>query len=95
MVSEKVDDYAREAEAYLRSRGVRTALDLSSDKLGAKIRKARGMRYPYLAVIGGKEAEGRALALRRGNEELGAISLEQVADRLVAEGAFPRPAQKA
>lgn len=91
-VSEKVEDYAREAEAYLRSRGVRTAIDLSPDKLGAKIRSARGLRYPYLAVIGAKEAEGRLLALRRGNEELGAISLEQVADRLVAEGAFPRKA---
>jgi threonyl-tRNA synthetase len=91
-VSEKVEDYAREAEAYLRSRGVRTAIDLSPDKLGAKIRSARGMRYPYLAVIGAKEAEGRSLALRRGNEELGAIPLEQVADRLVTEGAFPRKA---
>ncbi len=89
-VSEKVEDYAREAEGFLRSRGVRTALDLSPDKLGAKIRSARGMRYPYLAVIGAKEAEGRTLALRRGNEELGALPLEQIADRLVDEGKFPR-----
>ncbi len=91
-VTDKVDDYAREAEAYLRSRGIRTAIDLSSDKLGAKIRNARGLRYPYLAVIGAKEAEGRALALRRGNEEFGALALEAVADRLVEEGKFPRKA---
>lgn len=93
-VTDTVDDYAREAEAYLRSRGIRTSIDLSGDKLGAKIRNARNLRLPYLAVIGAKEAEGRALALRRGNEDFGAIPLEQVADRLVAEGAFPRPAPK-
>jgi len=89
-VSEKVDGYAAEALAFLKSKGVRAIADLSPDKLGAKIRNARGMRYPYLAVVGAKEAETRSLALRRGNEELGAISLEDVAARLAAEGAFPR-----
>jgi threonyl-tRNA synthetase len=93
-VSEKVEDYAREALAYLKSRGVRVAMDLSADKLGAKIRNARNFRYPYLAVIGQKEAEGRALALRRGNEDFGAISLEEVANRIAAEGAFPRAPEK-
>ncbi|MGZ3418766.1 MAG: threonine--tRNA ligase [Polyangiales bacterium] len=92
-VSEKVDDYAKEAEAFLRSRGVRAVSDLSGDKLGAKIRNARNFRYPYLAVIGQKEAETRALALRRGNDDLGAISLEDVANRLLAEGQFPRKSQ--
>ncbi len=89
-VSEKVEEYAREALSFLRARGVRATADLGPDKLGAKIRSARTMRYPYLAVVGQKEAETRALALRRGGEDLGPIPLEQVAERLLAEGAFPR-----
>lgn len=93
-VSEKVEDYAREALALLRARGVRANLDLTSDKLGAKIRNARNHRYPYLAVIGQKEAETRSLALRRGNEDLGAISLDDFAAKIAAEAAFPRPQQK-
>ena len=93
-VTDKVDDYANEALAFLRSRGIRANIDLSNDKLGAKIRNARNHRYPYLAVIGQKEAENRALALRRGNEDLGAISLEDVANRISTEAAFPRPQQK-
>jgi threonyl-tRNA synthetase len=93
-VSEKVEAYAREAADVLRASGIRVAVDLGPDKLGAKIRSARGMRYPYLAVVGGKEAEGRALALRRGGEDLGPIPLETVVARLVAEGAFPRPAPR-
>jgi threonyl-tRNA synthetase len=93
-VTDKVDAYAEEALAYLKSRGIRANIDLSSDKLGAKIRNARNHRYPYLAVIGQKEADTRALALRRGNEEFGAIPLEDVANRIASEAAFPRPEQK-
>lgn len=93
-VTAQVDGYAEEALAYLRSRGIRANLDSGNDKLGAKIRNARNHRYPYLAVIGQKEAENRALALRRGNDDLGAISLEDVANRISTEAAFPRPQQK-
>ena len=89
-VSEKFDAYAREAIDFLRSGGVRVASDLGPDKLGAKIRNARGLRYPYLAVVGGKEAESRALALRRGGDDLGAMPLEEVAAKIVLEGQFPR-----
>jgi threonyl-tRNA synthetase len=90
-VTDKVDEYARDAIAHLKARGVRATIDLSSDKLGAKIRNARNRRIPYIAVIGQKEADGRALALRRGNDDLGAIGLEEVAQRLVDEGRLPRP----
>ncbi len=90
-VSEKVDAYAREALEYLRQQGIRVASDLGPDKLGAKIRNGRGMRYPYLAVVGGKEAESRALALRKGGDDLGPMPLEEVAKKILAEGAFPRP----
>ena len=89
-VSEKVDAYAREAVDFLRQQGVRVAMDLGPDKLGAKIRNARGLRYPYLAVVGGKEAESRALALRKGGDDLGAMPLEEVARKILAEGQFPR-----
>jgi threonyl-tRNA synthetase len=89
-VSEKVEGYAREAIEFLRERGVRVTSDLGPDKLGAKIRNARAFRYPYLAVVGGKEAESRALALRKGNEDLGAMPLEEVSKKLLEEGRFPR-----
>lgn len=89
-VSEKVEDYAKQALDQLRQAGIRAVADLGPDKLGAKIRNGRNMRYPYLAVIGQKEAETNALALRRGNEDLGAIPLSDVIARLQTEGAFPK-----
>jgi threonyl-tRNA synthetase len=65
--------------------------DLGADKLGAKIRNARLMRYPYIAVIGDKEAMARTLSVRsRQDGELGAIPLPSFAEKLAAEAIPPR-----
>jgi threonyl-tRNA synthetase len=90
-VSEKQLDYANDAASYLRSKGLRVVTDLGADKLGAKIRSARLMRYPYIAVIGDKEATTRTLSIRSRQEgELGPIPLPAFADRLLAEAVPPR-----
>ncbi len=90
-VSEKVDAYAKEAIAILRKAGIRVVSDLSSDKLGAKIRNARNMRYPYLAVVGAKEEEQRGLSVRSRDlgEELGFLTLDQMIERIRTEGIPP------
>lgn len=89
-VSEKQLAYGQEVEAYLRGRGLRVTADFGADKLGAKIRNARLMRHPYIAVIGDKEAQERTVAPRSRAGDLGAMSLEAFADRLIEEAAFPR-----
>src|SRR4051812_44705494 len=87
-VSEKQAAYAEEAAGYLRNRGLRAITDLGADKLGAKIRNARLMRYPYIAVIGDKEAAARTLSIRsREQGELGPVPLSAFAERLVEESA--------
>jgi len=89
-VSEKSDAYARAVADRLRGRGLRVDLDLSSDKLGAKIRNARLLRYPYLLVVGPKEAESDSLGVRsRDAGELGAMKVEELAARLLTESAPP------
>ncbi len=90
-VSEKQLEYAEEAAAYLRGKGLRVVTDLGADKLGAKIRNARLMRYPYIAVIGDKEAVARTLSIRSRQEgELGALPLPMFAEKLLAEATPPR-----
>ena len=83
-VSERFNAYAEEVQAELRAKGFRVIVDLSNDKLGAKIRKARMQRIPYLGVIGEKEVEGRGLAVRSRdeNKDLGFLPLEAVVERL-------------
>jgi threonyl-tRNA synthetase len=89
-VSEKSDEYARNVVEMLKDKGLRVDADLSSDKLGAKIRNARLQRYPYMLVVGPKEAEARAVGVRsRDAGELGAMPLEELAARLLTESAPP------
>jgi len=90
-VSEKQIDYAKDAMEHLRSKGIRVVADLGADKLGAKIRTARLMRYPYIAVIGDKEAMARTLSVRSRQEgELGPLPLAAFAERLLVEATPPR-----
>jgi threonyl-tRNA synthetase len=89
-VSEKSDAYARQVVDRLRARGLRVDADLSSDKLGAKIRLGRTFRYPYLLVVGPKEAESDSVGVRsRDAGELGTMKLEEFAARLLGENAPP------
>jgi threonyl-tRNA synthetase len=85
-VSEKSDAYARQVVDRLRAKGVRVQADLSSDKLGAKIRSARVWRAPYLLIVGPKEAEADAVGVRsRDAGELGAMKVDDLLARLLAE----------
>lgn len=90
-VSEKFNDYARAVQQQLRDKGFRVTADLSGDKLGAKIRQARLMRIPYLAVIGQQEVEGQGLAVRSRdeNKDLGFLPLSEVIERLERENHPP------
>jgi threonyl-tRNA synthetase len=90
-VSEKVDAYAKDVVAKLTAKGLRVDADLSSDKLGAKIRNARLARYPYLCVVGQKEADAGAVGVRsREKGELGAIALDKFTEMLLEESRPPQ-----
>ena len=89
-VSDKFLAYAQEAAAALALRGLRVEVDVSNEKLGAKIRNAEMAKVPFLVVVGEKEATTKAVAPRRhGGKDLGAMPLEQFADLLATEGKFP------
>jgi threonyl-tRNA synthetase len=92
-VSEKSDEHARNVAKRLADKGLRVEADLSSDKLGAKIRNARLLRYPYMLVVGPKEAESDSLGVRsRDRGELGAMKVDEFAAMLLAE-AVPSAAE--
>jgi threonyl-tRNA synthetase len=94
-VSEKQADYALKVQAELKSRGLRVGVDISSDKLGAKIRNARNMRTPYIGVIGENEVTGGTVALRSREEgDLPPMSVAEFIERLSKEALPPRVTQK-
>ena len=91
-VSEKSDAYARQVVERLSAEGLRVEADYSSDKLGAKIRNARLFRYPYMLVVGPKEAEADSVGVRsRDAGELGPMKVDALVARLLAEARPPTP----
>jgi threonyl-tRNA synthetase len=59
------DDYAQEVAAALSKAGLSVELDLSNQKINAKIRDHSLHHVPNIIVLGRKEAEERTVALRR------------------------------
>lgn len=90
-VSEKFNEYALGVKADLENEGFRVTADLSADKLGAKIRRARLARIPYLAVIGEKEVEGTGLSVRSRdeNKDIGFLTVADFTNRVRGEAQAP------
>jgi threonyl-tRNA synthetase len=60
-------DYAAKAAADLRAQGFRVEVDARSERMNSKIRDAQNQKIPYMLVVGDKEAEAGAVALRLRN----------------------------
>lgn len=63
-LGEDVIEYADGIYAKLKKAGVRVSMDDSAEKLGAKIRNAETAKVPHMFVVGRKEAESGAVAVR-------------------------------
>jgi threonyl-tRNA synthetase len=87
-ISDRHNPYAQRAYEALRELGVRVALDDRSESIGKKVRDAALGRYPYMLVVGDREEENDAVAVRSHAEgELGEMSFADFADRIKAETA--------
>jgi threonyl-tRNA synthetase len=80
--------YARDVHAALTAAGLRADVDERTESVGRKIREAELRKIPYMLVVGDREAEQRAVALRRHREgDQGTLSLDDAVERLVGEAA--------
>jgi threonyl-tRNA synthetase len=85
-VSDKVAEYSKQVTAKLKDAGIRVHLDDRNEKLQAKIRDAQMLKIPYMAVVGGKEAEAASVSVRhRTKGDLGPRPLDQFLSDLAAE----------
>lgn len=74
---EKHGAYAQSVYDKLQAAGIRAEVDNRKERMNAKVRDAQLRKIPYMLVVGDKEAEANAVALRlRSNENLGAIPLD-------------------
>jgi threonyl-tRNA synthetase len=87
-ISDRHNDYGQRAFERLRELGVRVAIDDRSESIGKKVRDAALGRYPYMLVVGDREQENDAVAVRSHAEgELGEMSFAEFAERIRAETA--------
>jgi threonyl-tRNA synthetase len=89
-ITDAANDYAEEAAAALRKAGLRVETDLRNEKINYKVREHSLQKVPVIAVVGGREAEERTLALRRlGSNGQQIIALDEAATLLSQEGLAP------
>jgi threonyl-tRNA synthetase len=87
-VSDRHLDYARAIAQRLSADGLRARVDDRGESIGRKIRDAELAKIPYMLVVGDREAESGAAALRRHREgDLGTLGLDEIAARLSSEAA--------
>jgi threonyl-tRNA synthetase len=80
--------YVEEVAKTLSNQGFRVVSDLRNEKIGYKIREHTLQRVPYLLVVGDRERDNGAVAVRtRAGEDLGTMSIQAFAERLAAEQA--------
>jgi threonyl-tRNA synthetase len=83
-IADRHGDYAAQVERELRMRAVRCELDSRSESVGKKIRDAELAKVPYMLVVGDREQEQSAVALRRhGQGDLGLMPVPAAADTIL------------
>ena len=76
-ITDKHVAYAKELNDKMFDLGLRVYLDDRNEKIGYKIREAQVQKIPYMLVIGDKEVEEGAVAVRRRSEgDLGAMKAD-------------------
>lgn len=80
-ITDKQFEYAKSVRDQLLAAGIRTELDGRSEKIGFKIREAAMEKVPYILVVGEKEVQQSAVAVReRGGKDLGVMTLKEFID---------------
>ncbi len=85
-ISEKHLDYGRSVLKRLLDEQIRTTMDESSDKIGAKIRLAQLEKVSYMLVLGAREEEAGEVAVRsRKGGDQGAFSVSNFVEQIQKE----------
>jgi threonyl-tRNA synthetase len=85
-ISDAQHEYADGIAAQLNAAGFRTEIDKRSERVGKKIAEAEVSKAPYMLVMGKRDVEAEAVSVRkRGEGDLGAMSVDDLIVRLKAE----------
>jgi threonyl-tRNA synthetase len=89
-ITSDADAYAEEVAKECAAAGLRVLVDTGSEKIGYKVREHSVTKIPLMLVVGRREAENRAVSLRRlGSNEQQSLALDEALARLKVEAASP------
>jgi threonyl-tRNA synthetase len=76
-IADRHVDYARAVVDQMKAAGIRATVNETSERMNAKIRTAQLQKIPYMMVVGDREQEADAVAVRlRTEEDLGDMKIE-------------------
>ena len=85
-IADRHQEYAEAVKARLEAGGYRSEVDGRSERMNLKIRNAQLQKVPYMLVVGDREQEDGAVAVRtREGGNLGAMPLDELMARLSEE----------
>ncbi len=85
-IADRHVEYARKVADELRAAGLRVEIDDRGERMQAKIRDAQLQKAPYMLVVGDREAEAGAAAVRlRSGEDLKARPVAEIIARMKEE----------
>ena len=77
-IADRHIEYANSVAKRLKEADLRVEVDTRSERMNAKIRDAQLQKVPYMLVVGDREVEANAVAVRlRSEEDLGAMPVEK------------------
>lgn len=83
-IADRHNAYCYARAELLRQAGLRAQVDDSSERMSAKIRQAQLQKIPYMLVVGDRELEAGAVAVRlRSGEDLGSMPFENFYEQLL------------
>ena len=85
-IADRHNEYAEQVAAQLRDAGFRIEVDDRSERMNQKIRQAQLQKTPYMLVVGDREADANAAAVRtREGDNRGAMPLADITALLNAD----------
>lgn len=85
-ITNEADEYAKEVYNILNEAGIRTELDITTEKINYKVREYSLKKIPMLAVVGKIEREKNTATVRfLGSEEQKTMSLQEIINMVESE----------
>ena len=76
-ITDRHNKYCQRMQTRLHETGIRAEIDIGSERMNAKIRKAQLQKIPYMLVVGDKEVDADQVSVRlRSGEDLKSISVD-------------------